>query len=107
MIDAIASPSERDHLRRIIGLPARRKLRFLFGLTRDDRLTPLMFAPLVGVIAYTLLPVNVIPRWLFLLRKFDNLIIGAVGLWLFVKLTPPEVLDEHLASLEAPSAGSS
>jgi len=100
MIDAIASPTERDHLRRILGLPVRRKLRFAFGLTRDGRLSPLMLAPLVGVIAYLILPINLIPKWLFLIRKFDNLIIGLIGLWLFVKLTPPEVLDDHLAQVE-------
>jgi uncharacterized membrane protein YkvA (DUF1232 family) len=100
MTDFIVTASEWDHLRRIIDLPMRRKLRFAFGLTRDQRLTPVMAAPLLAVIVYLLLPINLIPKWLFLLRKFDNLIVGAVGLWLFVKLTPPEVLEDHLTGVE-------
>ena len=103
MIDAIVSASERDHIRRILALPMGRKLRLLFSLMHDGRLTPLMFAPLIGVIAYIVLPINLIPKWVFILRKMDNLLIGFLGLWLFVKLTPPEILDENLAGIEGSS----
>jgi hypothetical protein len=100
MLDVIASASERDHIRRIISLPITRQIRFLLALIRDGRLTPLMLVPLIGVIAYILLPINIIPKWFFILRKFDNLVIGFIGLWLFVKLTPPEILDDNLAGFE-------
>ena len=100
MLDAIATAAERDHIRRILGLPMGRKLRLLIALTRDGRLTPLMFAPLIGVVGYIILPVNIIPKWFLVLRKLDNLLIGLVGLWLFVKLTPPEILDDNLAVIE-------
>jgi uncharacterized membrane protein YkvA (DUF1232 family) len=103
MIEAIVTASERDHIRRILALPMARKLRLLFALMRDGRLTPLMFAPLIGVIVYILLPINLIPRWFFILRKFDDLLIGFLGLWLFVKLTPPEILDDNLAGIERSS----
>jgi uncharacterized membrane protein YkvA (DUF1232 family) len=100
MFDAIASSSERDHIQRILRLPISRQLRFMLALFRDGRLAPWMLAPLVGVIAYIILPINIVPKWFFILRKFDNLVIGFIGLWLFVKLTPPEILDENLIGLE-------
>jgi uncharacterized membrane protein YkvA (DUF1232 family) len=99
-MDAIVTPPEREQIERIIDLPMRKKLGLALDLFRDRRITPAMEAPLIAVVTYVLLPFNIIPRKLFFLRPFDDLIVAAIGLWLFVKLTPPELLAEHLDQVE-------
>jgi uncharacterized membrane protein YkvA (DUF1232 family) len=99
-MNSFASSSERDNIGRIIDLPMRGKLRLAASLLRDQRITPTMEAPLFAVVAYVLLPIHIIPKKLFLLRPFDDIIVAALGLWMFVKLTPPEVLGEHLDRIE-------
>jgi uncharacterized membrane protein YkvA (DUF1232 family) len=99
-MNSIASASERESIGRIIDLPMRAKLRLAMALLGDGRITPAMEAPLFAVVAYVLLPIHVVPRRLFFLRPFDDLIVAAMGLWLFVKLAPPSVLAEHLDRIE-------
>jgi uncharacterized membrane protein YkvA (DUF1232 family) len=99
-MNRVVTAAERDRIARIVRLPILRKLRLLTAVLRDRRVTPVMEAPLIGVVAYILLPMNLIPRRLFIIRTFDDLIVAALGLWLFVKLIPPEVLEEHLEQLE-------
>ena len=89
-----------DDLRRLRKLPLRRKLRLARRLHSDERVSRFAKLPLIGVIAYVMSPINILPRWLPIVRRFDNFIIAAVGLWLFVKLVPHELLDEHLAGIE-------
>ena len=100
MLDFLVTPSEREQIIRIIRLPMRKKFRLAWGLRHDDRMTSLMTAPLLAAIAYVLLPVNILPRRLPILRTFDDLIVAATALLLFVKLAPAGVLDEHLRRLD-------
>ncbi len=99
-MDFILSPSQRDHIQRIMRLSMGRRLRLLWTVLRDHRITPLMEAPLAAAVAYVLFPMNLVPRRLFLVRAFDDVIVAAAGLWLFVKLVPREVLEEQLARVE-------
>ncbi len=89
-----------DDLRRLRNLPLRRKLRLAWRLRSDPRVSRYAKLPLIGVIAYVVSPLNILPRWLPIVRRFDNFIIAAIGLWIFVKLVPHELLDEHLAHIE-------
>jgi uncharacterized membrane protein YkvA (DUF1232 family) len=46
------------------------------------------------VVAHTFSPIDLIPDFIPVLGYLDDLIITPGGLWLAVKLIPPEVLDE-------------
>src|SRR5947209_19084931 len=92
--------TQADDLRRLRGLSLRRKLRLAWRLRRDPRVSRLAKLPLIVVLAYVVTPINIIPRWLPIVRRLDNFIIAFVGLWLFVKLIPHELLDEHLSKIE-------
>jgi len=57
-------------------------------------------ALLIVVIAYMLSPVHILPRQVNVLRRLDNWLIALVGLWLFVRLVPRDLLEEHLGRVE-------
>lgn len=91
---------QKHYYGRLLHLPLRRKLRLAWRLRRDERVPLFARLPLIVVIAYVVSPFNVLPRWLPLVRRFDNWLIALLGLWLFVKFVPGDVLDEHLRRIE-------
>lgn len=100
MINRIVTEEERSSIGRMLTLSLGRKLRFVWNLRRDPRVTRQMKVPVVLVILYLILPVHVVPRWVPFFRRLDDLFIAAVGLWLFVKLTPSTLIEEHLNRVE-------
>jgi uncharacterized membrane protein YkvA (DUF1232 family) len=57
----------------------------------------------VGLIvtAYALSPIDLIPDFIPVLGLVDDLVIVPAGLWLFVKLLPTGLIEEHRAAAEA------
>ncbi len=70
---------------------------------RDDR-TPLL-AKMIGfaVAGYALSPIDLIPDFVPILGLLDDLVLLPLGLWIFLKLVPPAIFDEHLATARAAS----
>jgi uncharacterized membrane protein YkvA (DUF1232 family) len=70
---------------------------------RDPR-TPLP-AKLLGLLiaAYALSPIDLIPDFIPVLGLMDDAILIPIGVWLFEKLTPANILAEHRAAAEAAS----
>ena len=68
---------------------------------RDPR-TP-WYATVLGgaVAAYALSPIDLIPDFIPVLGLLDDLLIVPLGLWLTLKLIPPEVMATHRAAAEA------
>ena len=64
---------------------------------RDPR-TPL-FAKLVGLLvaAYALSPIDLIPDFIPVLGLIDYAVLIPLGIWLFVKMLPDGVFEEHRA----------
>lgn len=102
----VVNAQERDSIRRILRLSFRRKLKLAWQMRRDPRVSQAAKLPLLVVIAYIVTPIHVLPTRIPLLRRLpfikqlDDLILAALGLWLFVKLVPDEVLTEHLGRAE-------
>jgi len=62
---------------------------------RDPRV-PLQVKLLALVIAaYAVSPVDLIPDFIPVLGYLDDLIIVPLGIWLVVRLVPPDIMDEH------------
>lgn len=71
---------------------------------RDPR-TPLL-ARLLGlaVAAYAFSPIDLIPDFIPVLGLIDDAILVPIGIWLFLKLLPPGVIDEHRATAATAAA---
>jgi uncharacterized membrane protein YkvA (DUF1232 family) len=71
-------------------------------LAARDRRTPWP-ARLLGLLvaAYALSPIDLIPDFIPLLGLVDDLILLPLGVWLFVRLVPKPLFQEHRAAAEA------
>jgi len=67
---------------------------------RDPR-TP-VGAKLVGlaVAAYALSPIDLIPDFIPVLGLLDDAVLIPLGVWLFERMVPPELMAEHRAAAE-------
>jgi len=53
------------------------------------------------VTAYALSPIDLIPDFIPILGLLDDALLIPLGLWLFVKLLPPGLMEEHRAGAAA------
>lgn len=75
----------------------RREIRALWGAARDPRTPWVARALALVVLAYALSPVDLIPDAIPVLGLIDDLLLVPLGLWLVLRLIPPDVLAEHRA----------
>lgn len=53
------------------------------------------------VTAYALSPIDLIPDFIPILGLLDDAVLIPAGLWLFIRLLPPGLMEEHRAAAEA------
>lgn len=70
---------------------------------RDPRTPWYVKALIFFVVAHTLSPIDLIPDFIPVLGYLDDLIITPGGLWLAVRLIPPEVMADARAAAAAQS----
>jgi uncharacterized membrane protein YkvA (DUF1232 family) len=79
---------------------ARRDLHAVYLAARDPRVPWHAKAVALFVTAYAFSPIDLIPDFVPVLGLLDDLIIVPIGLWLAIRLIPPEILEEHRAAAE-------
>ena len=65
----------------------------VYFAARDPRTPPLVRLLALMVAAYALSPIDLIPDFIPVIGYLDDLLLLPLGLWLVVRLTPPEVID--------------
>ena len=68
---------------------------------RDPRTPWIAKAVALAPAAYAFSPIDLIPDFVPVVGLLDDLILVPAGLWLAMRLIPPEVLAEHRATAEA------
>ncbi|HET8568084.1 MAG TPA: YkvA family protein [Candidatus Limnocylindria bacterium] len=85
-------------------IDAARKLptyaRLVWGLARDPRVSIGGKAILAGVVGYLVLPIDVVPDFLPVVGQLDDLAVLLLGVDLFIRSAPDEVVKEHLARID-------
>jgi len=91
--------SARDMGRRLLRLPVRQKALLVWRVLRDDRVP--LGAKLVfpGLAAYLATPIDLVPDFIPVLGQLDDILVAGGALWLFARLCPREILEEHLSQL--------
>jgi uncharacterized membrane protein YkvA (DUF1232 family) len=74
-------------------------------LFRDRRVSLLPKALLVLLAVYLLSPLDFVPELIPVVGAVDDLVLGAGGLWFFIRLCPPPVVREHVTQIAAESRG--
>ena len=71
---------------------------------RDPRCPSHARAVGLVVTAYALSPIDLIPDFIPVLGLLDDALLVPAGLWLFVRLLPPGLMEEHRQTAEAAAA---
>jgi len=74
-------------------------LKLFWRLLLDGRVPPRLKLPLILLLFYVFSPIDLIPDFLLGLGQVDDLVVVFLGLQLFVRLCPPEVVREHVQAI--------
>ncbi len=86
-------------------LPWRRRPALFWRLFRDSRVPLPARAILPAVGLYLVMPLDVIPDFIPVLGQLDDLLVVALGLWLFLRLCPEEIVREQLQAESGTRSG--
>jgi uncharacterized membrane protein YkvA (DUF1232 family) len=75
--------------------------RLYWRLFRDRRVSILPKALLVLTLLYVVSPIDVAPDVVPLIGEVDDFVVLLSGLWLFVRLCPPEVVRQTVRDIAA------
>jgi uncharacterized membrane protein YkvA (DUF1232 family) len=75
--------------------------RLYWRLFRDRRVAILTKALLVLTLVYFVSPFDVIPDFIPVIGEMDDIVVVLSGLWMFVRLCPPEVVRETVSDIAA------
>ena len=70
------------------------RLKLIFRLLGDNRVSPFLKLLPIGSALYFVLPID-----LLMLNPLDDVAVIWLGTYLFVELCPPEIVEEHMAAL--------
>jgi uncharacterized membrane protein YkvA (DUF1232 family) len=90
--------------RRLQALPARSKLRLAWRLVRDRRMPVLVKAIIPALVAYLVMPLDIIPDFIPVIGQLDDLLLIALAVGVIFRFAPVALLDEHIRRLEAEAA---
>ena len=76
-------------------------LKLFSRLVRDPRVALRSKLVPLGVLGYLILPVDLLPDVFLVLGQIDDLVVILLGLKLFIRLCPPEVVQEHVKAVAA------
>ena len=76
----------------------RRDVHAVYLASRDPRVPWHAKALAIGVAAYALSPIDLIPDFIPVLGQLDDLILVPLGIALVVRLIPPPIMAEHRAA---------
>jgi uncharacterized membrane protein YkvA (DUF1232 family) len=96
-----ASARARSLARRVRGLPSRERLRLARELAADGRLPPLARIALAGVVLYLGLTFDLVPDFIPVLGQIDDAIVLVLGAGLMIRRNRLELVEAHLAAIEA------
>jgi uncharacterized membrane protein YkvA (DUF1232 family) len=89
----------RGFFRLLTNLPSFVKL--FTRLIKDERVAPGPKLLVAALLAYIILPTDIVPDFLVGLGQLDDLVVLITGLRLFLRLCPAEVVREHLHRITA------
>ena len=74
-------------------------IRLIWALLRDRRVPVAQKLILAGIVGYLVLPIDLIPDFVPVLGQLDDLAVVLLGLDLFIRSAPSDIVEEHLAKI--------
>jgi len=91
------TPDPGDLRKRYLALPWRGKLTVAWRLWRDPRVPLRARLILPAAALYLAMPIDIIPDFIPVLGQLDDVLVVVLALGLFLRLTPRDVMSEHIA----------
>jgi len=98
-------PGARQVVKRAMRLPAAHRFRLAWRLGTSPRVPLRARLPLLLLIVYLAMPLDIIPDFIPVVGQLDDLLVAGVVVWWFVRTCPPEVALAEVERLEATSLG--
>jgi len=74
-------------------------IRLIWALLRDRRVPVAQKLILAGIVGYLVLPIDLIPDFVPVLGQLDDIAVVLLGLDLFIRSAPQDVVDEHVGRI--------
>jgi uncharacterized membrane protein YkvA (DUF1232 family) len=74
-------------------------IRLVWALLRDRRVGAPQKLILAGIVGYLVFPVDLIPDVVPVLGQLDDIAVVLLGIDLFIRSAPQDIVDEHLARI--------
>ena len=95
---------EREPYRSVMKLRTRAKLRLFRAMVTDRRVPKVVRVLPLLLALYLATPIDLVPDFIPVLGYMDDVAIVVLTLALMVKLTPREIIEEHVARLQEETA---
>jgi uncharacterized membrane protein YkvA (DUF1232 family) len=99
------SPTARQVVKRAVRLPTAHRFRLAARLARNPRVPLRARLPLLGLLLYLAMPLDIIPDFIPVIGQLDDLLIAGIAVWWFLRVCPPDVAMEEIARLEQTPLG--
>ena len=91
----MAEPTARQVVRQAMRLPVAHRFLLAWRLGRSPRVPLHARLPLLALLIYLAMPLDIIPDFIPVLGQLDDLLIAGIAVWWFIRVCPPAVaLDE-------------
>lgn len=104
-----SSPKEPDSARAVVKRTMRLPIAHRFRLAWRLGVSPLVpmraRAPLLALILYLAMPLDIVPDFIPVIGLLDDLLIAGIAVWWFLRVCPPAVALAEIERLEATPVG--
>ena len=90
----------RQVVKRAARLPMAHRLQLAWRLAGSRRVPLRVRLPLLGLLLYLAMPLDIVPDFIPVLGQLDDVLIAGVAVWWFLRTCPPEVAMDEIERLE-------
>jgi uncharacterized membrane protein YkvA (DUF1232 family) len=98
-------PTARQVVKRAVRLPMAHRFRLAWRLGRSPHVPRRARWPLVALLVYLAMPLDIIPDFIPVIGQLDDVLIAGVAVWWFLRSCPPLVALAEIERLEQTPLG--
>lgn len=104
-MSAAGGVTARQVVKRAARLPAAHRFRLAWRLARSPRVPLRARLPLLALLVYLAMPLDIVPDFIPVLGQLDDLLIAGIAVWWFMRVCPPAVALAEVERLEQTPLG--
>lgn len=105
MIETAGRGAAKVVVKRALRLPVAHRFRLGWRLARSRSVPLRVRLPLLLLLAYLAMPLDIVPDFIPVLGQLDDVLIAGIAVWWFLRVCPPSVALAEIARLEVMPVG--